>query len=1661
MADNNEVVAITDSFSAPASSGSLVMTSESDSSGENPSALDLAEFLKEVYTLNVRQRTTIASQTANGFVLWCHEWNSPLTISPSKTGSLVLEVKKPSEEPCVPPQNSSPEELAAHSEKYAIWAKHDKTYRLLHSSCQVADGMELVLATALCTGKTQKGIDFERHVIAAPVVVNINHDDGLLTVTVAGDRSLEQHWMSADFFEKMTSVAGTNERILDAHSIADLDAGLAALCNNLGPDYLHLPMQFLRPPGGLITTISAAPCILLRERESSAVQRLLAMMVEDIKANPSNVSNAFKSLVQPFSVKTVKAATNVDDVALALPADSRQREIISKALQNTHVVIQGPPGTGKTHTIANMLSALLADGKRVMVTAENERALSEVQAKMPVNMRHLLVPLFRSSGDRSLAASVNGIKNRVHSESIDEQNDRIAELETQWSALKQQVLSKLEILHQRAVAEGAVRSIEGVDLTLAGHIALLLSRAEQLDAASEYLSTSGRIAPDDAAEFLRLRSEITPLHEADAEKSTPTTPATAAEAQQKFSEIDEELKRLPIAKEENYANLVEMNKPLEQLAKVLATLPPVGWEEISQEVQVYKDAAEDARHHGAHVLHDISHSGGSPLRSEEEITAAINVLEKLSDVAVDDMTQGELLKLRGSLTWDASVPVNSSIRSSDLWPLWSNCSTALTAIYADRTGQLDSYVLSCATNSVSSLTKVVVNAEAMITSLGATAFPNMTIAPGSPSSEVLLGQANTLIEYLESGRKMKRTMRGAHPSVKAADQLLTYLLVNGSKITALSQVQSARSWLEYQIKLAKLRDYLKNNGLHIPKDMSLSAWLENLARFPEKAADLVATIKEAIDARGSDYALPATATSLLLDTRHAAAAAMMPSLDELARAAESCVVEVLQDGKPIRGKNQARVVADSLKSKKTVMARARLLPESWRAQLTHHGIENEQLAHLLEIASQAAQVPGWARNPTLSMQSVEELRVTAHTESRRKLLGIARREVASDIADKLRTTDTPSFGTLAAQKAAKEEDWDQYREACLTIEEERARKQSVKKYQKLRLLVQEQHPNLAIGLEKDLEDALKCISEIESYEKLLKRSLAVSELRDDLDEQGATRLELADLHNKCRRVEEELSERRCWINVSKRLADDLELSSALSALEIAFKQILKSKTAKLYDAKIANVQQLARAAAPAIPAWVLTIDRAAELLGYPAKDARFDVIIIDEASQAWFPTMFLYALADQVIVVGDDLQTSPAVNSGAETQIGTLAKEKLGSKHRFTGLVDDSCSLYDTASSITNADLLVDHFRCLPEIIDISMRLSYEPQGKHLKPVRTGGPKGLPPVKRVRVNGSRKTKESPNMPEVDALVAKLLECHSDARYDDKTFGVVVVGSNPGSHIVELHRRLLTVLGSKMLDLRNLEIGTASQFQGAERDVMFLSLLDVLDEDGKVRKKPQAHSGKNKRYVQQLNVATSRARDQLWIFHSLDAGHLDASEEPDARLVLLAGGSAPQSVAPLIQFGSSFEEDVYNQLKLHAPDLSLTTQVSAAGYSIDIVAEGIDGRRLAIECDGDRWHSGAEKVKADLYRQRLLEDLGWEFYRFFASEWFANPTTHIRHILGHFGLTYHKSKVNVTPTTRSLFANEDIIPEAFLPEEIQIDWAGANTAAPSASLGRHELLGDLE
>jgi very-short-patch-repair endonuclease len=66
------------------------------------------------------------------------------------------------------------------------------------------------------------------------------------------------------------------------------------------------------------------------------------------------------------------------------------------------------------------------------------------------------------------------------------------------------------------------------------------------------------------------------------------------------------------------------------------------------------------------------------------------------------------------------------------------------------------------------------------------------------------------------------------------------------------------------------------------------------------------------------------------------------------------------------------------------------------------------------------------------------------------------------------------------------------------------------------------------------------------------------------------------------------------------------------------------------------------------------------------------------------------------------------------------------------------------------------------------------------------------------------------------------------------------------------------------------------------------------------------------------------------------------------------------------------------------------------YTIDLVVEGA-GRRLAIECDGDK--AGAvEQLREDMARQAILERLGWSFVRVRGSEFFVNPEKAMKPVL---------------------------------------------------------------
>lgn len=70
------------------------------------------------------------------------------------------------------------------------------------------------------------------------------------------------------------------------------------------------------------------------------------------------------------------------------------------------------------------------------------------------------------------------------------------------------------------------------------------------------------------------------------------------------------------------------------------------------------------------------------------------------------------------------------------------------------------------------------------------------------------------------------------------------------------------------------------------------------------------------------------------------------------------------------------------------------------------------------------------------------------------------------------------------------------------------------------------------------------------------------------------------------------------------------------------------------------------------------------------------------------------------------------------------------------------------------------------------------------------------------------------------------------------------------------------------------------------------------------------------------------------------------------------------------------------------------QWKAGAYRIDIVVSYGDNR-VAVECDGARYHSSAEKVQEDMERQTILERLGWRFIRIRGTEFYRDKAGTMR------------------------------------------------------------------
>jgi len=487
---------------------------------------------------------------------------------------------------------------------------------------------------------------------------------------------------------------------------------------------------------------------------------------------------------------------------------------------------------------------------------------------------------------------------------------------------------------------------------------------------------------------------------------------------------------------------------------------------------------------------------------------------------------------------------------------------------------------------------------------------------------------------------------------------------------------------------------------------------------------------------------------------------------------------------------------------------------------------------------------------------------------------------------------------------------------------------------------------------------------------------------DSYLEEADAREELKKLANERNTVEVQLAKayrdvvaKRTWLKLAENATPNIR--AALEAFRTAVTKIGKG-TGKRAAIFRQNARKAAAQANSAIPCWIIPHWRVAESL--PPQFGCFDLVIIDEASQSDFSALPALLRAKKVLIVGDDRQVSPDGGFIEVDKIKNLMTRHLMDQvDIFRAQMDPGQSIYDLFKVVfaQSCTMLKEHFRCVGPIIEYSKREVYDHE---LKPMRL--PKASerldPPLVDVLVeDGFRKG--DINLPEARFIVDEIKKICSDDKMHHRTIGVVSLLAD--KQAMKIWEMLEAELGPEEIKRHEIACGDARTFQGKERDIMFLSMI-VSPGD--------AHAQTKNSTVQRFNVAASRARDRMYLVRSIELEQLSPNDT--LRRNLISHFEVPfaqdeQKIEDLRALcESDFEKEIYDLLVERG--YRVIPQVKISQYRIDMVVEGYNDARLAIECDGDRYH-GADRWEDDMHRQRILERAGWQFWRSFASDFVRN------------------------------------------------------------------------
>jgi len=418
---------------------------------------------------------------------------------------------------------------------------YSKLFSIYQEQQKCGEKYDLVMGFGFLTWKTPTGHRVRRHLVTTHATLSFEADLGKFTVAPAIDRpQLSTELDMLDIQQRPFNVGQKiNEELLlaedDPWDRSTIDPALFALANLISKqgDGEYHPKNFKSQENNVNArpNVDYAPALILRKRSSRGLEQTLKGIRDQIEAGGSAPA-IFKDLyeeeiIQKSSSQEKSHIPKDPTIYFPKPSNKEQRKILEKLEISSGVLVQGPPGTGKSHTIANLISHLLATGQRVLVTAKTPRALQVLHDKLPTDLKPLCLNLIGNGVEeqKSLETSVSGLlakRDAWNEERAIEKSEMLTNSIRQAKSEKAEIEYQLRAIREKDTFQHSI--IDGSYSGTAAKIALdIRKESEYYSWFKDKIRLNDKI-PLTSEEILKLRStfcDFTPEMYAEAQMEVP------------------------------------------------------------------------------------------------------------------------------------------------------------------------------------------------------------------------------------------------------------------------------------------------------------------------------------------------------------------------------------------------------------------------------------------------------------------------------------------------------------------------------------------------------------------------------------------------------------------------------------------------------------------------------------------------------------------------------------------------------------------------------------------------------------------------------------------------------------------------------------------------------------------------------------------------------------------------------------------------------------------------------------------------------------------------------------------------------------------------------------------------------------------------------------